>query len=225
MSSVAWAVKLNTVLVSPEVGVHVKSTLGGPFEGGGGDGAVTWTTCDFVDVRPPESIAPTTAVLLPAVLYRWLAVFVVDQAVSQLPSPVQSQRTWIELGESWSSVAWALKENTVVLLPEVGVQEKSTEGGRFEGGGGGGELESFQAVNGWSSQWYGPSQKTNPWTSREMLPFDCSWASVALSHDGTFGPQYPFPNQSRSISFFMYPLVVPIVMIWPAFVQNVWFPG
>ena len=81
------------MLVSPEVGVHVKSTLGGPFEGGGGDGAVTWTTCDLVDVRPPESIAPTTAVLLPAVLYRWLAVFVVDQAVSQLPSPVQSQRT------------------------------------------------------------------------------------------------------------------------------------
>jgi len=118
-----------------------------------------------------------------------------------------------------------VKENTVLLLPEVGVHEKSTEGGEFEGGGGGGELESFHAVKGWSSQWYGPSQKTNPWTSREMLPLDCSWASVALSHDGTFGPQYPFPSQSRSISIFMYPLVVPIVMICPAFVQTVWLPG
>jgi len=67
---VAVAVKLNTVDVFPEFGVHAKSTVGGAFGGGGGGGCdeVTRTTCDWVDVRPPESIACTTAVLLPAVL-------------------------------------------------------------------------------------------------------------------------------------------------------------
>jgi len=88
---------VKTVVVSPDVGVQVKSAAGGAFGGGGGGGGggdeVTCTTRDRVEVRPPESIASATAVLLPAVLYRWLAVFVVDQAVSQVPSPVQSHRT------------------------------------------------------------------------------------------------------------------------------------
>src|SRR5207302_5363270 len=97
---------------------------------------------------------------------------------------------------------------------------------RFCGADGGvGGADSLQPVSGWSSQWYGPSQKTKPWKSREMLPFDCSWPSVSLLHEGTFGPQKPRPNQSRSISIFMYPLVVPRVMICPAFVQKVLLPG
>ena len=58
---------VNTVLVSPAVGVELKSTLGGAF-GGGGGGALTDTEWDWLAVRPPESIASTTTVLFPAVL-------------------------------------------------------------------------------------------------------------------------------------------------------------
>src|SRR5205809_7468402 len=116
-----------------------------------------------------------------------------------------------EAGACQVRVTWA--------LPPVAARFCGAEGGEF-GGGGGGEFESFQAVKGWSSQWYGPSQKTNPCTSREMLPFDCSWPSVSLLHDGTFGPQWPFPNQSRSIPMIMYPLVVPTVMLCPGVVQE-----
>src|SRR2546428_635895 len=68
-ASHACAVNVKTVVVSPEFGVHVKSTVGGAFGGGGGGGggggAVTWTTWDWVAVRPPESIACTTTVLFP----------------------------------------------------------------------------------------------------------------------------------------------------------------
>jgi hypothetical protein len=66
------------------------------------------------------------------------AVFVVDHGVSQVLSPFQSQRTWIELGGSWSSETVALKLNVVVVLPRVGDQLKSALGGAFGGGGGGG---------------------------------------------------------------------------------------
>src|SRR2546430_15489007 len=96
---------------------------------------------DRVAVSPPESIACTTTVLFPAELNVWVAVFVVDHVVSHVPSPVQSQRTWIEFGGSWSSLTGAVKEKTVLVLPEVGLQEKSTEGGAFGGGGGGGPGE------------------------------------------------------------------------------------
>ena len=51
--------KVNTVLVSPDVGVQLKSTVGGEF-GGGGGGAVTVTVWVALAVRPPESIACTT---------------------------------------------------------------------------------------------------------------------------------------------------------------------
>ncbi len=56
-----WAVNAKTVLVSPDVGVQLKSTAGGAFVGGGG-GAVTVTACDVLAVRPPESIACTKTV-------------------------------------------------------------------------------------------------------------------------------------------------------------------
>src|SRR5688572_16931686 len=58
------------------------------------------------------------------------------------------------------------------------------------GGGGGGAL-SLHPVKGWSSQ-FSPSQKTNPWISSETVPFDTYWRRVALSQDGTLGPQLPF---------------------------------
>jgi hypothetical protein len=55
-------VKSKGVPVSPVLGVHVKSTVGGAFGGGGGGGggggeAVTVTTCDLFAVSPPESTA------------------------------------------------------------------------------------------------------------------------------------------------------------------------
>src|SRR3989441_12508953 len=150
-SSAAGALKVKMVDVSPEFGVHAKSTVGGAFDGGGGAGAVTRTTCDCVVVSPPVSIASMMTVLFPALWYWWLAVFVVDHCVSHTPSPCQSQRTWIVLERSWSSEAVAVKEKTVVLSPVDGVHVKSTVGGAF--GGGGGELDCFHAVNGWSSQW------------------------------------------------------------------------
>ena len=72
----------------------------------------------------------------------WLAVFVADHVVSHVPSPVQSHRTWIVFGGSWSSLAVAVKVKTVVVSPEVGVQVKSTVGGAFGGGGGEGVAEA-----------------------------------------------------------------------------------
>ena len=51
---------VKTVFVSPEVGVHVKSTDGGAFGGGGGE--LTGITCEALAVRPPESFACTTTV-------------------------------------------------------------------------------------------------------------------------------------------------------------------
>ena len=133
-SSLAVAVNVKTVLVSPELGVHVKSTDGGAFGGGGGE--VTWTTWDALAVSPPESTACTKTVLFPAELKVWVAVFVVDHDVSHVPSPVQSHRTWIVFGGSWSSLAVAVNVKTVLVSPEVGVQVKSTVGGPFGGGGG-----------------------------------------------------------------------------------------
>src|SRR3989475_11299049 len=97
-SSLAVAVNVKTVPVSPEVGLQLKSTDGGLFGGGGGGGAVTWTWWERFEVRPPESIACTTTVLFPAELYGWLAVFVVDRPVSHVPFPVQSQRAGTESG-------------------------------------------------------------------------------------------------------------------------------
>src|SRR5437879_9246540 len=75
-------------------------------------------------------------------------------------------------------------EEPITNVREFGEAPRLKSGG--EGGGGGGELESFHAVNGWSSQCHGPSQNTKPWTSMEMVPFDCSWKRVALSQLGTF---------------------------------------
>src|SRR3989475_7610403 len=92
---------------------------------------------DALAVSPPESTACTKTVLFPAELKVWVAVFVVDHVVSHVPSPVQSHRTWIEFGGSWSSVTLAVKLNTVFVSPEVGVHVKSTDGGAFGGGGGG----------------------------------------------------------------------------------------
>src|SRR3989475_10146188 len=94
---------------------------------------------DALAVSPPESTACTKTVLFPAELKVWVAVFVVDHDVSHVPSPVQSQRTWIASGGSWSSLTLAVNEKTVLVSPEVGLQEKSTEGGVFGGGGGGGD--------------------------------------------------------------------------------------
>src|SRR5206468_12658250 len=54
-----------------------------------------------------------------------------------VPSPVQSQRTWIALGGSRSSLTCAVNVNTVLASPDVGVQPKSAVGGAFGGGGGG----------------------------------------------------------------------------------------
>src|SRR5437879_6746899 len=87
-------------------------------------------------ISPPESAACTKTVLVPAELKVWVAVFVVDHVVSHVPSPVQSHRTWIVFGGSWSSLAVAVNVKTVLVSPEVGVQVKSTVGGAFGGGGG-----------------------------------------------------------------------------------------
>src|SRR5207249_11967544 len=123
----------------PDVGVQVKSTEGGGVGGGGGGGmAVTETMWDCVAVRPAESIACTTTVLLPVELYDCVAVFVVNHPVSYVPSPVQSQRTWIALGGSRSSLTCAVNVNTVLVSPDVGVQTKSAVGGAFGGSGGAG---------------------------------------------------------------------------------------
>src|SRR6266571_4968047 len=105
-----------------------------PF--GGGGRATIETTCDLLVVRPPESIARTTTVSFPVEEKECVAVLVVDHAVSRVPSPVQSQRTWIELGKSWSSLACAVNVNTVLVSPTVGAQTKSTVGGAFGGGSG-----------------------------------------------------------------------------------------
>src|SRR2546421_738959 len=78
-------------------------------------------------------------------------------------------------------------------FPAVAARLVGAEGG--EGGGGGapvaarlrgaegavGGAESLHPVNGCTSQCHGPSQKTKPWTSREMLPLDWYWPKVALS--------------------------------------------
>src|SRR5437763_3926406 len=92
----------------------------------------------MVAVSPPESIAGTTTELSPAETNECAAVFVVDHDVSHVPSPVQSQRTWIALGGSRSSLTCAVNVNTVLASPDVGVQPKSAVGGEFAGGGGGG---------------------------------------------------------------------------------------
>src|SRR2546421_10388314 len=89
---------------------------------------------DALAVSPPESTACTKTVLFPAELKVWLAVFVVDHVVSHVPSPVQSHRTWIVFGGSWSSLAVAVNVKTVLVSPEVGVQLKSKIGGALGGG-------------------------------------------------------------------------------------------
>src|SRR5437867_13252491 len=88
-------------------------------------------------VSPPESIACTTTGWSPAEANECSAVFVVDHPVSHVPSPVQSQRTWIALGGSRSSLTCAVNVNTVLVSPDVGVQPKSAVGGAFGRGGGG----------------------------------------------------------------------------------------
>src|SRR5436309_10320527 len=87
-------------------------------------------------VSPPESIACTTTGWSPAEANECSAVFVVDHDVSHVSSPVQSQRTWIALGGSRSSLTCAVNVNTVLASPDVGVQTKSAVGGAFGGSSG-----------------------------------------------------------------------------------------
>src|SRR5256885_10948714 len=66
--------------------------------------------------RPPRStLFPYTT------LFR--SVFVVDHVVSHVPSPVQSQRTWIAFGGSWSSLAVAVNVKTVLVRSEEHTSE------------------------------------------------------------------------------------------------------
>jgi len=82
----------------------------------------------------------------------------------------------------------------------VPVKETGMPGEGFEGeyvklaargwGPGAGLEDNFQAVNGCSSQWLLPlSQKTKPWTSREIDPEEKFWVIVLLSQGAWFGPQ------------------------------------
>src|SRR2546422_10607296 len=101
-SSLGCAVNVKTVLVSPEVGVHVKSTVGGAFGGGGGGGGgggvVTWARGGWGAVRPPGSIACTMAGLFSVEEEEWRAGLFVEHAVSVVPHPGPAQRTCFEAG-------------------------------------------------------------------------------------------------------------------------------
>ena len=78
-----------------ELGEALMPKSGG---GGGGGGVVTLTVWELLAVRPPESSAWTMTVWSPAEVNVCVAVFTVDHEVSHVPSPSQSQRTWIALG-------------------------------------------------------------------------------------------------------------------------------
>src|SRR5205807_6580220 len=115
--------------------------------GGGGGGSLMGTVKVREAVRPSVSFASSVTLWVPATGKRCWATFSRDQAVSQVPSDSQSQRTWIPLSGSWSSKTIAVKLTRVSVSAGKGDQVKFTYGGAL-GGGGGASYVRFTSADG-----------------------------------------------------------------------------